>query len=126
MSLNDSHNNILFFGAGNRYLGHYVIYKTDDLKCKEWWHLQSLGWSKFTRILRFKSFNKDTFFVILVSLNAIMSKLVREFIRNCAFIRNKDKDLFLLGVLMLFILSMSKYLDDYLFLGPLLFSGLML
>ena len=46
-------------------------------------------------LLRFKSFNKDTFFVILVSLNAIMSKLVREFIRNCALIRNKDKDLFL-------------------------------
>lgn len=77
-------------------------------------------------LLRFKSFNKDTFFVILVSLNAIMSKLVREFIRNCAFIRNKDKDLFSLGVLMLFILSMSKYLDDYLFLGPLLFSRLVL
>ena len=35
---------------------------------------RSLSWSKFKRILRFKLFNKDTCFVILVSFIAIISK----------------------------------------------------
>ena len=34
----------------------------------------SLNWSEFKRILRLRLFNKDMFFVILVSVTAIMSK----------------------------------------------------
>ena len=44
-------------------------------------------------------------------------------LREYAFIRNKDRDLFLLGIPTLYISSISQYLEEQIFLGSLLFSG---
>ena len=44
-------------------------------------------------------------------------------LREYAFIRNKDRDLFLLGIPTLYISSISQYLEEEIFLGSLLFSG---
>ena len=43
-----------------------------------------------------------------------------------AFIWNRDSDLFLWGILILCISSMSQYLDEEMFSGSLLFSGVAL
>ena len=78
--------------------------------------------------MRLKLFNKDTCFMILVSHIAIISNYFLVQLKRCwrsskfllrehTFIRNRDSDLFLWGISVLCISSMSLYLDEEVFSG---------
>ena len=75
--------------------------------------------------------------MIFVSLIAIMSKSFLVQLKRCwwsskflsrehGFTWNSDRDLFLLDILMLCNFPMSQYLDEEVFSGSLLFSGVAL